>query len=158
MPVGLAAILRWLNSDHDSCQRTSPGASVSLNTLRSQTYFLPKASNWTHITSTNLIIGLSKIPKSAKFYSDLRISVRNYAMIYAFDLVFHYSFGTFGFWSAYLKGQGDVILDSGTSPVPTLIETFIRNSLTRWKFIQDPCFQRDQRGKVQLVQDCADLA
>ena len=68
------------------------------------------------------------------------------------------SFGTFGFWSAYLKGSGDVILATGTSKVPTFVEYFVRRVLPKWIFLQDPCFKKDHNGKVHLDNKCLYLA
>jgi len=46
------------------------------------------------------------------------------------------SLGTFGFWSAFLKGRGDVISVTGTSSKPEYIEPIVRQYLPNWKFIQ----------------------
>jgi hypothetical protein len=67
------------------------------------------------------------------------------------------SYGTFGFWSAYLKGSGDVIMASETSKVPTFVEENVRQILKHWNFIPDPCYQKDHLGNVTLLNDCVGL-
>jgi hypothetical protein len=69
----------------------------------------------------------------------------------------NYSLGTFGFWSAFLKGGGDVILVTGTSTKPEYIEPMVRQHLPKWKYIQDPCYSKDNNGIVKLKEECIGL-
>ena len=63
-----------------------------------------------------------------------------------------HSYGTFGFWTAFLKQQGDVILATGSTKVPTLSE--VRYSLPQWTFLNDPCFNKDSNGNVKQADNC----
>jgi hypothetical protein len=65
-----------------------------------------------------------------------------------------FSYGTFGFWSAFLKQQGDVILANGTSKEPTFLENLVRSFLPRWTFVSDPCFLKDSEGNIQVIDNC----
>ena len=65
-----------------------------------------------------------------------------------------YSYGTFGFWTAFLKQQGDVILATGTTKVPTFLEIVVRPSLPQWTFLNDPCFSKDSYGNLQHADNC----
>jgi len=40
--------------------------------------------------------------------------------------------GTFGFWSAFLKEKGDVILATGTSKSPYFLERLVRKYLPKY--------------------------
>jgi hypothetical protein len=64
------------------------------------------------------------------------------------------SFGTFGFWTAFLKEEGDVILATGTSKGPTFVESMVRAHLPKWAFLQDPCFIREPDGTVKPIEGC----
>lgn len=67
------------------------------------------------------------------------------------------SYGTFGFWSAYLKGSGDVILASGSSLEPTYVEVNVRPFLLNWIFLNDPCYTVDTNGSLSLLNECVGL-
>ena len=64
------------------------------------------------------------------------------------------SFGTFGFWTAYLKESGDVTLATGFSLTPDFMEKMIRYVFPEWTFISDPCFQREKDGNLTTVNGC----
>ncbi len=65
--------------------------------------------------------------------------------------------GTFGFWTAYLKGKGDVIFVTGTSAYPAYTEPSIRGHLGNWKLMEDPCYEKDSEGGLSLKEDCVGL-
>jgi hypothetical protein len=67
-----------------------------------------------------------------------------------------FSYGTFGFWSAFLKGHGDVILATGTSQVSTFIEEDVSKVLHRWIFLKDPCYGKDEDGNIRILSACKD--
>jgi hypothetical protein len=74
--------------------------------------------------------------------------------IYSFPCLF-YSYGSFGFWTAFLKQRGDVILSTGTTKTPTFLESLVRSALPRWIFLSDPCYTKDVDGNALLIDDCA---
>jgi hypothetical protein len=65
--------------------------------------------------------------------------------------------GTFGFWTAYLKGKGEVVFVTGTSTYPEYTEQAVRENLQNWKLVQDPCYQKDNQGVVKLKEECIGL-
>ena len=73
------------------------------------------------------------------------------------DFFLNYSLGTFGFWTAYLKENGEVIFVTGTSSYPAYTEPTIRDHLQHWKLFQDPCYERDNQGAVKLKEECHGL-
>ena len=67
----------------------------------------------------------------------------------------HFSYGSFGFWTAFLKHQkGDVILAKGTSKTPTFLEKLVSQFLPNWTFLQDPCYEKDKSGNPTMVHNC----
>ena len=65
-----------------------------------------------------------------------------------------FSHGTFGFWTAFLKQQGDVILPTGTAKTAIYLETLIRQFLPSWTFLQDPCFIKSDQEIVTMIKNC----
>ena len=58
-----------------------------------------------------------------------------YHGILELDVQFYFSFGTFGFWSAYLKPKlGEVVISNSYFG--------LANILPEWKIISDPCFSK----------------
>ena len=54
------------------------------------------------------------------------------------EFIFHFSFGTFGFWSAYLKPKmGEVVVPNSYYGLGE-----IKAGLPEWKIISDPCFSK----------------
>ena len=51
-----------------------------------------------------------------------------------------FSFGSFGFWSAFLAG-GDVIASDGNGMKDTRLVEDMRRYMTDWTLLRDPCFQ-----------------
>merc|ERR1712018_724568 len=50
------------------------------------------------------------------------------------------SFGTFSFWSAFLKPEGEVVVADGYASQETILLTYIKQFLPKWTLISDPCF------------------
>ena len=50
------------------------------------------------------------------------------------------SFGTFSFWSAFLKPEGEVVVADGYASQETILLTYIKQYLPKWTLISDPCF------------------
>ena len=55
------------------------------------------------------------------------------------------SFGTFSFWSAYLRPSGDVIVADGYYQKPPLLLTYIKKALPQWKLLRDPCYENSSK-------------
>ena len=52
------------------------------------------------------------------------------------------SFGTFSFWSAYLKFPGDdVIVADGYYETQPVLLTYIKEIKPQWRTLNDPCYQ-----------------
>ena len=58
------------------------------------------------------------------------------------------SVGTFGFWTAYLRLEGDVI--QGSSGIRFLNTTWEKSNLPTWQFFPDPCFDTNSK----LTKEC----
>ena len=57
-----------------------------------------------------------------------------------YDTLSRSSYGTFGFWSAYLAG-GETVAAAGFSRRPSAIELHVRRGglLPKWRTMRDPC-------------------
>ena len=64
------------------------------------------------------------------------------------------SYGTFSFWTAFMKAGGDVIYATGFSKAPTFIELHIRSSRLPWTPLDDPCFEKNSTGVFQQKESC----
>jgi len=64
------------------------------------------------------------------------------------------SFGTFGFWSAFLKGRGDVIGATGTSVTPHYVTYGASIYLKKWIFLNDPCYTILPNKTLVVLDEC----
>ena len=63
------------------------------------------------------------------------------------------SYGTFGFWTAYLA-QGDAIMANGFSTKqPYLIGSIAKAKVPGWTTLNDPCYNVTN-GKIELTEEC----
>ena len=69
--------------------------------------------------------------------------------------LFSNSYGTFGFWSAFLKMGGDVILAAEMTKNPTFLEAVVPTNLPNWIFLNDPCLFKNESGVVITKVGCA---
>ena len=54
-----------------------------------------------------------------------------------------FSFGTFGFWTAYLRPKpGKVIVADGYAPEYHILTNHIKSTLPEWTILADPCFSK----------------
>lgn len=67
------------------------------------------------------------------------------------------SFGTFSFWSAYLRPSGDVIVADGYYETQPLLLTYIKKTLSQWRLLPDPCYENSPPGlgKLKLSKQCS---
>lgn len=65
-------------------------------------------------------------------------------------------YGTFAFWSAYLKPKGQVIMASGFSSKPTPLLTDVQTSLKTWILMNDPCYVKpdNKNASIHITQEC----
>lgn len=64
------------------------------------------------------------------------------------------SFGTFSFWSAYLRASGDVIVADGYYETQPLLLTYIKKTLSNWRLLPDPCYE-NLHGRLKLSKQCS---
>ena len=75
---------------------------------------------------------------------------------------FFFSFGTFSFWSAFLKNNkagGEVIVADGFALKSYRILPQIKSILPEWKIIADPCFSNSSSLHTsipRLTPECRD--
>ena len=74
-----------------------------------------------------------------------------------------FSFGTFGFWTAYLRPKpGKVIVADGYAPEYHILTNHIKSTLPEWTTLADPCFSklsnlRNSSNSIpELTPDCND--
>ena len=63
------------------------------------------------------------------------------------------SYGTFGFWTAYLKADDNVILATGTSKIPIFPLAQAKAFLPAWTLLQDPCYNKT-KTIIQRIKNC----
>lgn len=63
------------------------------------------------------------------------------------------SFGTFSFWSAYLRPTGDVVVADGYYQIRTSLLEYINTTLP-WKLLRDPCYHYSEAGVPLLTEQC----
>merc|ERR1712038_1953193 len=72
------------------------------------------------------------------------------------------SFGTFGFWTAYLRTKpGKVIVADGYAPEYHILTNHIKSTLPEWTTLDDPCFSKlsnlhNSSSIPELTPECID--